>query len=75
MEGTTEMKIARIGIDLAKNVLQVHGADDKGKIVLKKQLKRTQVLPFFANSPVSTMIRSPFSSSTGSQHELVEHQR
>jgi len=38
-----------IGIDLAKNVFQVHGADEKGKMVMKKQLKRAQVLPFFAN--------------------------
>ena len=38
-----------IGTDLAKTVLKVHGADDKGKMVLKKQLKRNQVLPFFAN--------------------------
>jgi transposase len=43
------MKLTTIGIDLAKNVIQVHGADEKGKPVLKKQLKRAQVLPFFAN--------------------------
>jgi transposase len=43
------MKFTTIGIDLAKTVFQVHGADGKGKAVLKKQLKRTQVLAFFAN--------------------------
>lgn len=43
------MKLTTIGIDLAKNVFQVHGADDKGRAVLKKQLKRAQMLPFFAN--------------------------
>jgi transposase len=43
------MKITTIGIDLAKNVFQLHGADDKGHAVLKKQLKRSQVLAFFAN--------------------------
>ncbi|MFY9329706.1 MAG: IS110 family transposase [Georgfuchsia sp.] len=43
------MKLTTIGMDLAKNVMQVHGADDKGRTVLKKQLKRAQVLPFFAN--------------------------
>lgn len=37
-----------IGIDLAKNVMQIHGADQKGKVVMKKQLKRAQMLPFFA---------------------------
>jgi transposase len=45
------MRITIVGIDLAKNVFQVHGVDERGKIVLKKQLKRHQVLPFFANLP------------------------
>jgi len=43
------MKITTIGIDLAKNVLQVHGVDERGKVLLKKQLKRDQMIPFFAN--------------------------
>ncbi|MDM0118136.1 IS110 family transposase [Variovorax sp. J22R133] len=43
------MKIATVGIDLAKNVLQVHGVNESGKAVLKRQLKRNQVLEFFAN--------------------------
>ena len=43
------MNITTIGLDLAKNVLQVHGVDARGKAVLRKQLKRNQVLPFFAN--------------------------
>ena len=43
------MKLTTIGIDLAKAVFQVHGTDDKGRAVMKKQLKRAQVLPFFAN--------------------------
>ena len=43
------MNITTIGIDLAKNVMQVHGADDHGRTVLKKQLKRAQMLPFFVN--------------------------
>ncbi|MCC6209378.1 MAG: IS110 family transposase [Gammaproteobacteria bacterium] len=43
------MKLTTIGIDLAKNVFQLHGADATGRAVLKKQLKRAQVLPFFAN--------------------------
>lgn len=43
------MKITTIGMDLAKNVMQVHGVDAHGKTALRKQLKRDQVLPFFAN--------------------------
>ena len=45
------MKITTIGLDLAKNVMQVHGVDKRGKAVLKKQLRRHQVAPFFAKLP------------------------
>jgi transposase len=43
------MKITTIGIDLAKSVFQVHGVDAHGKTVLRKQLKRKDMLSFFAN--------------------------
>jgi transposase len=43
------MKITTVGIDLAKNVFQVHGVDEHGKAVLKKQLKRAQFALFFSN--------------------------
>jgi transposase len=43
------MKITTIGIDLAKSVFQVHGVDEHGKAVLRKQLKRKDVASFFAN--------------------------
>lgn len=45
------MKVTTAGIDLAKNVFQVHGVDEHGKTVLRKQLKREQVALFFANLP------------------------
>jgi transposase len=45
------MNVTAVGIDLAKNVLQVHGVDGRGKVVLRKQLRRAQVAPFFANLP------------------------
>ena len=43
------MKATTIGIDLAKNVIQVHGVDERGNAVVRKQLKRDQVLAFFGN--------------------------
>src|SRR6202162_2948182 len=49
--GASEMNITAIGIDLAKNVFQVHGVDECGKAGLRKQLKRTRVLSFFVNLP------------------------
>lgn len=45
------MEITTIGLDLAKNVFQVHGSDARGKAVLRKQLRRDQVAAFFANLP------------------------
>jgi transposase len=42
------MKATTIGFDLAKNEFQVHGVDAAGKPVIRKQLRRAQVLPFFA---------------------------
>lgn len=45
------MKITTVGIDLAKTLFQIHGVDAKGKIALRKQLKRSELLAFFANLP------------------------
>jgi transposase len=43
------MKATTIGIDLAKNVIQVHGVDERGDTIVRKQLKRDQMLQFFGN--------------------------
>lgn len=45
------MKITTVGIDLAKNVFQVHGIDERGKVLVKKQLRRDQMAVFFTNLP------------------------
>jgi transposase len=45
------MKVTTIGLDLAKNVFQVHGADAHGAPLLRKQLRRTQMAEFFAQQP------------------------
>ena len=45
------MQITTIGIDIAKNVFQVHGVDEQGLVVLTKQLRRGQVLAFFKKVP------------------------
>jgi transposase len=45
------VNITTVGIDLAKSVFQVHGVDERGKVGLRKQLKRSQVMGFFANLP------------------------
>ena len=42
------MKITRVGLDLAKDVFQVHGVDAEECVMVRRQLKRRQVLAFFA---------------------------
>ena len=44
-------EVSTIGLDLAKNVFQVHGADASGRVVIRKQLRRGQVLAFFSLQP------------------------
>ena len=41
-------KVTTVGLDLAKSVFQVHGADKEGRPVVRKKLRRGQVLVFFA---------------------------
>jgi hypothetical protein len=40
------MKITTIGLDLAKNIFQVHGIEDAGTVVVRRALRRGQVLGF-----------------------------
>ena len=44
-------EVTTIGLDLAKNVFQLHGVDAEGATVLRKQLRRAQVLTFFSRLP------------------------
>ena len=40
-----------IGLDLAKNVFQAHGASESGAVIFRKKLARNQVLPFLSEQP------------------------
>ena len=44
-------EVTTVGLDLAKNVFQVHGADSSGHAVIRKKLRRDQVLSFFSQVP------------------------
>jgi transposase len=44
-------EIITVGLDLAKNVFQVHGTDSAGRAILRKKLRRGQVLEFFRQLP------------------------
>ena len=43
--------ITTVGLDIAKSVFQVHGIDAAGKVIIRRQLKRRHVLPFFQRLP------------------------
>ena len=45
------MQVTTIGLDIAKNVFQVHGIDAKENVVVRKQLRRGQVIAFFKALP------------------------
>jgi transposase len=49
--GPSMEKISMIGLDLAKNVFQIHGIDAAGKVVLRRQVHRGQMEKFFAQLP------------------------
>jgi hypothetical protein len=44
-------EVITIGVDLAKNVFQVHGVDAEGEVIFRRQLRRSQMLPFFKKQP------------------------
>jgi transposase len=48
-------EVSTIGVDLAKSVFQVHGADASGAVLFRKKLRRHQVLTFFAAQPRCTV--------------------
>ena len=48
-------QVSTIGLDLAKSIFQVHGADALGAVVVRKRLRRSQVRPFLAAQPPCTV--------------------
>jgi len=46
------MQVITVGLDLAKHIFQVHAVDASGSVVVRKTLRRSQVLPFFTKLPV-----------------------
>ncbi len=46
-------EITTIGVDLAKSVFQLHGVDAEGQALLRRQLRRSQMLEFFQRQPPS----------------------
>ena len=46
-------EVITIGVDLAKSVFQVHGVDAEGTLIVRRQFRRGQVLPFSETAPLS----------------------
>ena len=62
------MQITTLGLDLAKSVFQVHAVDAEGHVVVRKALRRAQVLPFFAKLPSCLVgMVSPSARSSGTR--------
>ena len=51
MAQVTTAQVTTVGIDIAKNVVCIHGVDARGHVVVKKRLARQKVLPFIAQWP------------------------
>ena len=56
-----------VGLDLAKYIFQLHGADSAGAVVFRKKLRRGQLLAFLATLPPCTVAME----ACGSAHELA----
>jgi hypothetical protein len=53
--GACMKQVAMIGIDLAKQVFQIHGTDQHGQPCVRRQLRRSQLLPWLAQQPPCIM--------------------
>ena len=44
-------QITTMGLDLAKQIFQIHGADAEGNVIINRKLRRAEVLRFFEKTP------------------------
>src|SRR5579872_2163671 len=64
-------QVVRIGLDLAKSVFQVHGVDAAGEVVVRRKLRRSQLLAFFARQPACLVGMEACASSHHWARELI----
>ena len=50
-------RIARIGMDTSKHLFQLHGVDAEENVVLRRQLRRSQLMTFFQKLPRKRRLR------------------
>jgi hypothetical protein len=71
-------EITTIGLDLTKNIFQVHGVDETETVVVVKRLRRNQIIGFFAGLPrhaASAAVRAIISSSMERRRRLDKKAR
>jgi len=64
-------QVVTIGLDLAKSVFQVHGVDAAGEVVVRRQIRRSQLLRFFAGQPACVVGMEACASSHHWARELI----
>ena len=64
-------QVVTIGLDLAKSVFQVHGIDSAGVVVVRRQIRRSQLLQFFARQPACVVGMEACASSHHWARELI----
>jgi len=65
--------VTTIGFDIAKSVFQVHGVDSVGQVLIRRQLKRRQVIAFFQKLPACLVGIEACASSHYWSRELLGH--
>ena len=58
-------QVSTVGLDLAKHIFQLHGADSAGAVVFRKKLRRGQLLAFLATLPPCTVAMEACASAPG----------
>jgi transposase len=64
-------QVVTIGLDLAKSVFQVHGVDAAGEVIVRRQVRRSQLLQFFAKQPACLVGMEACASSHYWARELI----
>src|SRR5215217_7714377 len=65
-------QVSTVGLDLAKSIFQLHGADSAGAVVFRKKLRRGQVLSFLATLPPCTVALEACGSAHSWGREIIQ---
>ena len=65
-------QVSTVGLDLAKHIFQLHGADSAGAVVFRKRLRRGQLLAFLATLPPCTVALEAWASAHDWGREIAK---